>query len=51
MSEDPRLEEAQELLERMAYRKHYKCVGEKGINKRIADEMWSKISKEDICEC
>ena len=45
-SEDPRLQEAQQLLERMAYRNHYKCVGEKGVNRKVAEKMWKSITAE-----
>lgn len=47
-SEDPRLKKAQELLERMQMRQHYKCVGEKGLKKAVAKSKWNQITTEEI---
>lgn len=32
----------------MQFREHYKCVGEKGINTVLADEIWKKITEEEV---
>ena len=34
----------------MQYRKHYKCVGEKGIGQEIALKKWDQISEAAICK-
>jgi len=34
----------------MAYRKHYKCVGEKGVTRRVAERMWPHITAQAIVE-
>ena len=49
-TEDDRLEKAKEIIERMQYRKHYKCVGEKGLNKDVAEIVWNQITAEAIVE-
>ena len=49
-SEDPRLKKAQQIIERMQYRKHYKCVGEKGLNPKVAPDLWDKITEEAIVQ-
>ena len=36
-SEDPRLAKAQEIIKRMDFRQHYKCVGEKGIDPHVGE--------------
>ena len=39
------------MIERMQFRKHYKCVGEKGLNMaRLDDDIWKQITPEAICE-
>ena len=30
------------------HRQHYKCIGEKGLSKKKAEEIWSKITVEEI---
>ena len=32
----------------MDYRQHYKCVGEKGLNKMVATNRWNSIKEADI---
>jgi len=34
----------------MQYRRHYKCVGEKGLNPKVAPDLWDKITEEAIVE-
>jgi hypothetical protein len=33
----------------MQYRKHYRCVGEKGLNPELAPKIWDQITAEAIC--
>lgn len=33
------------------YRKHYVCVGEKGVSRRVAEKVWSEITPEQVIEC
>ena len=35
-SDDQSLQTAQKIIERIDFRKHYKCVGEKGLNEKDA---------------
>ena len=32
----------------MQYRKHYRCVGEKGLSRNMVEKMWKNISVEEI---
>ena len=32
----------------MDLRQHYKCVGEKGLSKKRAEEIWDKITVDEI---
>lgn len=41
---------AKELLERMDYRQHYKCVGEKGLSKKVVDKLWNDLKEEVVCK-
>jgi len=47
-SEDPRLEKARALIERMDLRQHYKCVGEKGLSKEVALKYWGSINENAV---
>ena len=47
-SDDESLVEAQKIIERIDFRKHYKCVGEKGLNEKDANEIYSKLSVDNI---
>ena len=47
-SEDPRLKKAQSIIERMQLRQHYKCVGEKGLNPKVAEKIWDRITVQEI---
>ena len=48
ISDDPKLKKAKTLLERMDYRQHYKCVGEKGINRKVKEKHWDTINEHDV---
>jgi RNA-binding protein YhbY len=32
----------------MQYRRHYRCVGEKGLDKEIAAKVWDQITANEI---
>ena len=49
-SRDPRLKKAKEIIERMQYRKHYKCVGEKGLSRKVAEKRWDQITAQAIVQ-
>jgi len=48
-SEDPRLAKARVIIQRMQFRQHYLCVGEKGLNRVTAERVWKNITAEAIC--
>lgn len=45
------MKEAKKLLDRMDYRQHYKCVGEKGLRQDVAAKKWNSIGEQDIVKC
>jgi len=47
-SEDPRLDKAKAIIERIQMRGHYRCVGEKGLRRQVAEQLWNSISAEEI---
>ena len=49
-SDDQSLQTAHKIIERIDFRKHYKCVGEKGLNEKDANEIYSKLSADDILQ-
>lgn len=49
MSDDPKLENARQLIKRFDSRGQYTFVGEKGLTKTIADK-YPNISEEDVIE-
>ena len=49
-SDDPRLEKAQSIIERIQFRQHYRCVGEKGIDQERANLKWKEITVKAIFE-
>ena len=34
----------------MDYRQHYKCVGEKGLSRKVVDRLWNELSAETVCK-
>lgn len=42
-TDNQKLQQAKELLDRMDFRQHYKCVGEKGLNKQVALSHWNEV--------
>merc|ERR1712166_1162985 len=48
-SEDPKLAKAREIIERMHFRQHYRCVGEKGLNRVTAERVWQDVTAEAVC--
>ena len=44
-SDDQSLQTAHKIIERIDFRKHYKCVGEKGLNEKDARNAYLEAKK------